>query len=240
MTKKKSEPKEEETINESVVNIPKAVLFEFENIAIGGRKVAYDVIKNVLLDKKIKISPVMFSRYYVDSSIPAFLEEAMKDTKTRASQEKLAKEITEGIRLSLVDNSKKASAGLNEILKKAKAEGVSVGALGGMDDDTIGKMTDKLNLSGNGLTVLSYNSDERNAPSPDAWLRLAKELSVRAISCVVVATSAASGKAALSAGMRCVIVPDDYTSYQDFGGADYVEENLDQDAVGRILSLIEE
>lgn len=236
-TKKKVE---EQKPKHAIVRPKKAVLFELENIAVGGRQVAYDVIRHMLADRKVAVSPVMFSRYYVDSSLSQFLAVAMKDHKTRTPKEKLAGELQEGIRLSLAESSSKVSPGLVEILKKIKSSGVAIGALGASGNDTSRKISGKLSGAGEGLAVLPYDGEGRNAPSPDAWLRLAKELSVKAVSCVVIATSALSSKAALSAGMKCVVAPDSFTCFQDFGGADYIEEHIGSETAGRILALLED
>jgi hypothetical protein len=40
--------------------------------------------------------------------------------------------------------------------------------------------------------------------------------------------------------MRCVVVPDRFTNFQDFGGADFVVETLDNDGtVKDVLGLLE-
>ncbi len=47
-----------------------------------------------------------------------------------------------------------------------------------------------------------------------------------------------SAKAALSAGMRCVVVPDEFTVFQDFSGADVIldlESEFDPDELLNML-----
>jgi beta-phosphoglucomutase-like phosphatase (HAD superfamily) len=58
--------------------------------------------------------------------------------------------------------------------------------------------------------------------------------------CVVIATCSMSSKAAVSSGMRCVVIPDKFTAFQDFGGADYVSDELDEAAIDKAFSLLED
>ena len=53
-----------------------------------------------------------------------------------------------------------------------------------------------------------------------------KAIGVPACRCVAVVESAVACNAALEAGLRCVVAPDEFTAYQDFGGADQVVEDL--------------
>jgi beta-phosphoglucomutase-like phosphatase (HAD superfamily) len=98
---------------------------------------------------------------------------------------------------------------------------------------------DKLGLDEKGTVVLSNGSQDKHLPSSDSWLKLAKSMKVPASCCVVIASSSRACKAALSAGMRCVALPDKFTSFQDFGGADFVLESLDGDVAGRIIGLLD-
>jgi beta-phosphoglucomutase-like phosphatase (HAD superfamily) len=80
---------------------------------------------------------------------------------------------------------------------------------------------------------------ERYLPSKDTWLRVAAGVGAVPAGCVAVCTSGESAKNALSAGMRCVAIPDQHTDHHDFSGADMVVESLDDEVVKRVLSLLE-
>ena len=130
-------------------------------------------------------------------------------------------------------------AGMEDVLNTAIADGALLGALSGLDEATATKVMDKLGLSEKETTVLASASEDRDTPTTDAWLRLAKSMNAPASCCLVIASSARSCKAALSAGMRCVVLPDKFTSFQDFSGADRVLDALDKEAVGVISGLLD-
>jgi beta-phosphoglucomutase-like phosphatase (HAD superfamily) len=70
-------------------------------------------------------------------------------------------------------------------------------------------------------------------------LKTAKSLRRTPRQCVVLAGSASASRAALSAGMRCVVLADGYTAHQDFGGVDAViEPGADCDVVGILNRIV--
>ena len=80
--------------------------------------------------------------------------------------------------------------------------------------------------------VLSCGEEYGSCPGANLWLRLAENMMIPPSRCVAIATSAASCKAAIAAKMRSVVIPDKFTAFQDFGGADVVFDTLDKNAIG--------
>ncbi len=230
----------EEAVDSTTEENPKvALLFELESLAINGRKISFDVVKAVLADKDVALTPALFSRYCLNSSvaqsIPALLQGVGK---ARAATEKLTAEIAEDIKLSLVEGSVRANSAISAIIQEASSETVSIGVLSAMDDKTAGKLMDKVGLDESNAQLFLCDAGDRQFPSADAWLKLAKSMEVSPSLCMVLATSAASCKAALSAGMRCAVIPDEFTSFQDFGGADYVVDQLDLSVFKSLFELV--
>lgn len=216
-----------------------AVLLELENVAVNGRQIIYDVFKSVLADKTMKLTPLMFSRYCLDPSSKDFLQALLEVMgKKRLSHEKLLAEITQGIKLSFTDGTVKLESGFKKVLKRATEHNTLVGVLSGLDEETARQLMTKLGLDNMAANLFSYASEDRNFPTSDAWLKLAKNLSIPPYMCIVVATGSASCRAALSGGMKCVVVPDKFTSFQDFSGTDYMIDVLNDAAVEQIFALL--
>ena len=230
----------EKTKNEINRSVPQgALLFELENIAVKGRQIIYDVLKSVLADKGIELTPNTFSRYCLCPSVKHFLPALLACAKkTQLSENKLLREITEGIRLSFTDDTLKLDSGLAKILKTAGEQQIRMGVLSSLDKEMALQLATKLGLVDMRVNVLSYSCEDKNFPRADAWLKLAKNLSVPPPMCLVLATSATACKSALSAGMRCVIVPDKFTAFQDFSGADCIVDTLNDNTVENIFTLL--
>jgi beta-phosphoglucomutase-like phosphatase (HAD superfamily) len=235
MAKKKVEP--EVAVRQNVPN--RAILFELENFAAKGRQIVYDVLKKALADKDIELTLNMFSRHCMHPSVKHFLPMMLKvEGKTKVSEAKLVSEVSEEITSVFLSGSLKLDPGVSRLLKAIEGHDVVVAAISSFDDATARQIAAKLGLVDRGVLLLSYASQEKNFPSADAWLKLAKKISVMPSYCVVLSTSSVSCKAALSAGMRSVVVPDKFTAFQDFGGADYVFDEFADEAIERILELL--
>ena len=236
MAKKKVEP---EVVLDPKQVPSKAVLFELENFAVKGRQVVHDVLKKAFADKDIDLTLEMFSKYCTHPSAKHFLPMMLKaNSKAKLSEAKLLPEITEKITAVFTGNSLKMDPGLSRLIKAIEGEGIVLAALSCLADETARQVAARIGLVDSGVTLVSYASHEKNFPSADAWLKLAKKISVVPSLCVVIATSSVSCKAALSAGMRCIVVPDKYTAFQDFGGADVVTDDFDDNAIKHILELL--
>ena len=228
----------------SVKNGPqktRAVLFELDNVAVDGRKIAFNVMKEILADKGVKITLPMFSRYGITSSLKKSMGKLLESLgKGRLSNEKLAADIVAGVQAAFLNEPLTVAPGVKQIVKRATAEGVAVGVLSCLDRHTAQHLMTKLQLDEGVSAVLAADGEERIRFSVEAWRKLARALSVSPGACVVLATCSASSQAAIAAGMRCVAIPDLYTSFQDFGGADYVVDKLDDEAIAAVFSLLED
>jgi HAD superfamily hydrolase (TIGR01509 family) len=75
---------------------------------------------------------------------------------------------------------------------------------------------------------VSGHEVERGKPSPDIFLEASRRLGVRPAGCLAIEDSMNGLRAALGAGMRCVVVPCPSTAHQDFTGAAARLDSLEQ------------
>lgn len=216
----------------------RALLIELENVAVNGRGIIYDVLSSVMSGKDIEISPAMYSRHCVDVPIGLCVDRILETSgKTRLSKDKLASEIEEGIKLSLTDNSVKIDKAVASLIDRAVSEEFCVGALSILDQDSARKLLDTTGLSEKGVLIHACSDGDGSLSGREPWLTLARDVKCRPIRSVALASSAYAARGALAAGMKCVVLPDEYTSFQDFGGADFVFDKLDSEAADSILAL---
>jgi len=218
----------------------KALLFELDNVALKGRELLYDVLSGILEEKGVDFSFGHFCKYCLHppakNYIPTLLH---KSGKTRLSEEKLVGEVTEAVKLMFFDGNMKMNEGMMDLIDRAIADGAAIGVLSVFDEATTGRISEKLGLSGKGTVTLSNGTEDKHVPSSDAWLKLAKGMKIPASCCVVIASSAKACKAALSAGMRCVALPDKFTAFQDFSGVDFVLPSLDEAGADSVIGLLD-
>jgi beta-phosphoglucomutase-like phosphatase (HAD superfamily) len=215
------------------------LLFEIEHMAVDGRRIAYDVAKSMLADKEVKLTKPFFSRYCLHPSpeqyIPMVLEACGKKS---VSGDKLAEEIREGILVLLDDGRISIRPALSRILAEWNGPNLFTGVLSALGEASANRLAARLGIQGERVKMLTPVVGDRAFPSADNWLRLSKMIGVPASSCTVLGTSATARRAALSAGMRCIAFPDEFTSFQDFGGADYIVNEVNDRTMAEILPVL--
>ena len=216
-----------------------ALLFELENILVHGRQIEFQVIKSVLSDKGIKPSTMDLVRLCMDKSSRDFLTPLLADAgKARLSKEKIEEELEEAMHKALASGKQSPSAPLMTLLNEAGKRGHILGALSNWDKETAAALLSRL-----GLDIPRSNTyscrEHWHSPSVDGWLRLAKAVGVPPGRCLCLVTGLKSYRAALSARMSCVALPDEFTAFQDFGGADMVIDVLAPRQVEDVLAILE-
>lgn len=218
---------------------PVALLLELESVVVGGRRLLYQIVKEELEDKNFKLSAAVFSRCGVGKPIKSLVTAlAALGDKSKAQPEKAAERVAKRYRDALLDASTKPNSHAAALLQRAAAAQVSLGVLTGLD-----KAAAEGWLSARGLPaaqVMTCGTGPRAYPTVDAWMKMSKTLRARPAACVAMASSAMACKEALAAGMHCIAIPDEFTSFQDFGGVDFVTDPLNDEAVERTLRLLEQ
>ena len=219
---------------------PVSLIFELEHIGINGRAIAYDVTKQVLSAKGIDLTPVLYSRYCVGRTPSQFLTPLFRalDEKLK-SENKLIDEIEQSVRMAVLDGAVKLSPGVAKLIEAARSEGVRIAALTGLDQSTASQLMEKLGFDeSSGVQLLCVDSTERGFPTADCWLKAAKHLQARPALCITYGSSSTAAKAALSAGMRCVSVPDSFTTFQDFSGSDFILDEVENGSFTELLGIL--
>ena len=85
----------------------------------------------------------------------------------------------------------------------------------------------KLGLVEQNVQLLAFDNMDKVFPRSDTWMKIAKTASITTRKCLVLATSMIACKSAMAADMQCVAIPDEYTSYQDFSGANMILDKME-------------
>ena len=217
----------------------RALFFELELLATSGREFLYSAAEKVLSKHDIALTPALFARYFVPSSLTTAVRRLGAD---RGTPELSSDGVCDAIRsvyVEMIQHDDHENRGLIALTHDLRSHGIELGALTCLDQDSVANLLEKLNLSPDDIHIMAARDHGRAFPTAQDWLTLAKQMGTSTALCTVAATSAAACKSALCAGMRCFAVPDSLTSFQDFSGADYVIESLDIAAEKLVLKLVE-
>jgi putative hydrolase of the HAD superfamily len=218
----------------------RGILLELDNIAVNGRELYFNALKKILAEKDIELTPVLFSKHCLQLPVRQYIQNLLNVVgKSRLSPEKLTVEIYTGIKSAFSDDSLKLLPGVQKLLKLAAGKGDKIGMVSGFDADTARKLVARVGLGDLGPNLYPCYFEEKGCPGADAWLMLARNMNIVPAQSVAIASGGASCRAALSAGMRCVVVPDKFTAFHDFSGADFVFDSLTNEAIDAVFKLLE-
>jgi len=202
------------------------LLFELEKLAVPGRRLLFEACHKVLKNKQVALTPVLWSRFGLSVPLAQGLGHllATVDKKSLAA-DKLAHEIQDLFLREIARPAVKLNDALDILLTEAAKLNIKIGALSFLPAEQAQALLARLGLQERVRLHVMQKADVM-VPTPDCWLMTCKAIGVPARRCVAVVESAVACNAALEAGLRCVVAPDEFTAYQDFGGADRVVEDL--------------
>ena len=116
--------------------------------------------------------------------------------------------------------------GVVSCLEALRALGLPLAVASSSSRAWVGGWLERLGLSGYFHSWHCRDDVERVKPAPDLFLRAAAALNLPCQSLLVIEDSANGMKAALSAGMSVLAVPNTITASQDFTGAWHIADSL--------------
>ncbi len=208
---------------------PIAVLFELEGVAVQFRKKQYEALEGILSNHGGTLTPILFSRYALHPSptrfLPALLDALGLDA---SAADSIAGEYAAAVEQVASAGEVEISDRFAGLQKELAKRDIPMAAISGLPQKVADTLMERMGFAEHDIRMKAFEPNHQEFPGADTWLTLAKEIERPARRCLVLASTQSSCKASLSAGMRCVALPDEYTGYQDFGGALLILE-LDTD-----------
>ena len=204
-----------------------ALLFEMDSVALGARQIRYEVLARILKEQRIELTPVQFSRYCLQPApqvyMPAFLA-AMKYT--AATPEQVVERLNGETTSRFMQKTTVISEGLINWMEAAQARGAAIACISMLPQAAAEGVAAHLGFDRWGIKVFSAAPTDKGFPHAQNWLQMAKSIARHPRRCLAIVSSMAVAKTALAAMMNIVVVPDEFTEYQDFCGANLVCDNL--------------
>ncbi len=235
----KSAPAEEKKapVVEKKVRATHALFFELEYVAAKKRAVEYKAIKAAVEPKGVELTPVLFSRSGMSPIHRAAITQVLELSGKRSDAiEKAVAEVDKTV-ADYCENEAQLDAGLEKLIKATQARHYPVVAFSALPEATARKLMAKLGLDALGVELLIPEELKDYFPRADDWLKMLKQCGREGVTLVAVVSSQVACRGALTAGAACVVVPDEFTSYQDFSGAKMVLESLSDAKAEDILDL---
>lgn len=213
------------------------LLFELETVAFAGRKKLFDLLKKNVAAVGVQLTPPMYSRFGLkptpEQAVVALAEQAGKE---KGDPAKVGADVAAAYAADLGSKAE-AHAGIVKLLGSAAKKGLHLGALSALPQDAAEATLKNLGLS-NDVKLQAHKPEEIHFPRAESWVKLMKQITKANLPGIAIVSSQASLKSALAAGLRVIVVADEFTNYQDFSGADFVAESASDLDVNEALAVI--
>ncbi len=218
--------KNEEQVLEGA-SVKSALLFEMDSVALGARKIRYEVLAGIMKEQRIELTPILFSRYCLHPAPSIYMPEFLAAMKyTAATPEQVVDRLNNETTSRLMQKTTMISDGLIKWMDAALARGAIVACASMLPQASADAVAAHLNFDRWGVKVFSGLPADRGFPRAEHWLRMAKAIGRNPKRCLAIVSSMATTKTALAAMMNVVVVTDEFTEYQDFCGANLVCSDL--------------
>ena len=216
-----------------------AIFFELEGFAADGKEATFKVLQSLLQGQGAKLDAGLFSRYCLDPFPENYLGDLLDSLGgAKPAINKLVKDVKSGVLMELTSKSTKLDPAFKTLLEMAQKKGITLATLSSLPEDKAQNLVDGLGLTDYGVQLFAFCNQEASFPGADCWLKMAKAVGKTSFHCAVLASSQTAAKSALSAGMCCAVVPDKYTSFQDFSGVNAIFDTLDDVDVNELLTTL--
>ena len=196
----------------------KAVIFDLDGLMINSESIAYHVWYDVLgkygknLTKEINHNligrePVESVDYLIETLNVPLAREDLLETYWSERTERVCRE---GI----------PAFGLIELMQFLTDRGVVLGVASNSHSRYVLKVLEAMSLSKSFHCVRCRDDVVHGKPAPDVYLAAAACLDVDHKHCLALEDSPIGLQAALNAGMRCLVVPNEDLEQDDFSGAE--------------------
>ncbi|MCU0858165.1 MAG: hypothetical protein MUC65_07170 [Pontiellaceae bacterium] len=214
------------------------LFFELEYVAINGRQLVFDAIKQVLKERGSELTAALFSRYGLaprpGASIKAIMEASGRAV---TGGDPLVEQAEELIKKAFVEKAVLVKE-LPAVIKEAKERNIKVVAISAWPDTVAKEVMKKTGLDTLGVDIVAMDSQDPIFPRADHWLRILKQRGQEDIPVIALVSSRAACKGALTAGITCVALPDAYTAYEDFTGAKAVLNTFSDLSARELIDLV--
>lgn len=220
------------------IKVREVLFFELEYVAVSGRQMMFDAIKQVLMTKAIDLTPALFSRYGLSPRPGATIKAVLEASgRTAADADSLADQAEDLMKKSFAEKAVLAKE-LPALVKAAQERSIKVVAISAWSDAVARELMKKTGLDALGVDLVAMDSHDPIFPRADHWLRILKQRGQEGIPVIALVASRAACKGALTAGATCIALPDAYTAYEDFTGAKAVLSALGDLPAQELLDLV--
>ena len=212
----------------------RAIIFDMDGVLLDSEPLHFEATRSLLAEHGVAYESARDDNFFGCTDRDVFT--ALKARYRLAVPERELAEAWIARVVSLLPGRAAPLAGVPHVLRRLRERGLRLALASSSAPAIIETTLSALRVSDAFEVRVSGHEVENGKPSPDIFVEAARRLGLQADDCVVVEDSMNGLRAALAAGMRCVVVPCPSTAHQDFTGASGRIRSLEE-LPGWIVSL---
>lgn len=214
------------------------LFFELEYVAVNGRQLMFDTLKQVMKSKDIEVTSALFARCGLTPRPGKAVQTMIESSGRNLSTGDQLAEQAESLLAKALAEKAVLNKELPALIKAAQERNIQVVALSAWPEAAAKELMKKTGLDTLGVDLVAMDSVDPIFPRADHWLRILKQRGQENIPLITIVASRAACKGALTAGATCIALPDAYTAFEDFTGAKVVLETLADMSAQELLDLV--
>lgn len=214
------------------------LFFELEYVAVNGRQLMFDTLKQVMKSKEIDVTSTLFSRYGLTPRPGKAIQAMIESTGRNLTTGDQLAEQAENILAKAFAEKAVLIKELPALIKAAQERNIQVVALSAWPETVAKELMKKTGLADLGVDLVAMDSTDPIFPRADHWLRILKQRGQENVPLITIVSSRAACKGALTAGATCIVLPDAYTAFEDFTGAKAILDTLGDMSAKELLDLV--
>lgn len=208
---------------------PQAVIFDLDGLMVDTEPVHQRAFELLLAQRGIprKFTVEEYGKFFVGVHVTENARWLIETFHLRGTANEITAEREEIYERLLQDFSNlRPMPGLIDVLDLAQSRGLRLGVASGSPRNQVDLILRGLGLIERFGAVVAGTDVARTKPAPDVYLSAVEKLSAEPGRCVALEDSATGVRAAKAAGLRAIVVPNQYTAHQDLSHADARVNNL--------------
>lgn len=214
----------------------KGIIFDFDGLIIDTETPQFNAFNE------------LFNAYNTELPIELWLNEVGTDSDfdsiaylekklgVSVDRSKIRKKIKHNIQKKI--NSQELRENMIEFLDAAKEMDFKIGLASSSNFKWVNHFLKKFAIKGYFDSIKTSNDVELVKPDPELYLKVAEELQLHPTDCLVFEDSVNGLKAAKSAKMTCVVVPNELTSHSNFENYDFKINSMADISLEKLIEKI--
>ncbi|MEE9513553.1 MAG: HAD family phosphatase [Anaerolineales bacterium] len=196
----------------------KAVIFDLDGLMIESESIGYEVWRQVVAEFGGEMGETLY-REFIGKTPEATIDLVCEALGLSISPEDLSERYWSQ-RTEIMCVEARAVEGLVTLIEDLHQVQVPLGVASNSPTNYVERVLEALQMQHRFQAVIGSDQVPEGKPAPDVYLATAAALAVGPQDCLAIEDSPTGLQAALNAGMRCIVVPNENLEGEDFSGAE--------------------